>query len=468
VVQDGVSIDDFSIEPIDINVITGTVYLDQNSNYIIDGADTTLPGIVLNTISGSSITYQMNNASGDYSVLATPNVSTSVTPVVPMYSTSQPPSYTITLSGTNQTSTGNDFLITFLPGVMDPAVQLNGGTLRPGLSHTQFISYTNLGTTPVSGTISLQYSSYLDFQSASQPSVVTGPNTREFAYNLLLPGHSGNIVCSYIADSTLVIGNTATSYVVITPLTGDTHVVNNYDTLISVATNSMDPNNKLAEPEGDIPVTAVNAGLDIQYTVNFQNTGNAPAIHINIYDQLDNNLDLSTFELTGSTHPVTSWSIGTNRTLHVSYANINLPDSLSDEPGSHGQFRYRIRPLTSLQPGENITNTAAIYFDNNLPVITNSVVHTVVVPVGLAAAGNASSMSIYPNPAGYRISVISPSGYQELQLINSLGQTVMMKHLNDRQHSLEADISELPTGLYLLRLTGESQSVLSSPLIITR
>ncbi len=64
--------------------------------------------------------------------------------------------------------------------------------------------------------------------------------------------------------------------------------------------------------------------------------------------------------------------------IRVLYDGILLPDSTTDEAGSHGFFTFSIRPYANTLSGTIIENSAAIYFDTNLPIITNTVHHTLV------------------------------------------------------------------------------------------
>ena len=54
------------------------------------------------------------------------------------------------------------------------------------------------------------------------------------------------------------------------------------------------------------------------------------------------------------------------------FLNILLPDSNVNELKSHGLVSFRIKPQTTVAPNSIITNKAAIYFDYNAPVITNT------------------------------------------------------------------------------------------------
>ena len=54
-----------------------------------------------------------------------------------------------------------------------------------------------------------------------------------------------------------------------------------------------------------------------------------------------------------------------------------LPDSNVNEPASHGFIKFRIQQKASNPTGARIENTAAIYFDYNAPVLTNTTWHTI-------------------------------------------------------------------------------------------
>ncbi|MBK9320620.1 MAG: hypothetical protein IPM91_18720 [Bacteroidetes bacterium] len=78
---------------------------------------------------------------------------------------------------------------------------------------------------------------------------------------------------------------------------------------------------------------------------------------------------------------------------------VLLVDSNTNEPLSHGFVRYRIQPKTNLSAGDSITNFAAIYFDFNEPVITNTAKTIIILPTGIASTTPArSKLHVFPNP----------------------------------------------------------------------
>ncbi|MCB0550650.1 MAG: VCBS repeat-containing protein, partial [Phaeodactylibacter sp.] len=140
-----------------------------------------------------------------------------------------------------------------------------------------------------------------------------------------------------------------------------------------------DPNIKVAVPEGFGEERLIRADQPIQYTIHFQNVGTDMARTVTIRDQLSPQLSLASFRAGPASH-AHEWIILPDRTLAVTFPDINLPDSTSNEPGSHGFFSYSIRPVDGVLPFTRIENEAAIYFDFNPPIITNRTEHLVEKP----------------------------------------------------------------------------------------
>ncbi|MBX7051952.1 MAG: T9SS type A sorting domain-containing protein [Flavobacteriales bacterium] len=138
-----------------------------------------------------------------------------------------------------------------------------------------------------------------------------------------------------------------------------------------------DPNNKTTDLAGYRDEHFILESDVIPYTINFQNTGNAPATQVIVADTLDTSVyDLSTLEITGSSHEMYA-IIEENGSVQFVFENINLPDSSSDELGSRGYIMYNIEPLDGLLPFTELVNDADIYFDSNPPIQTNSTTHTI-------------------------------------------------------------------------------------------
>ena len=92
-------------------------------------------------------------------------------------------------------------------------------------------------------------------------------------------------------------------------------------------------------------------------------------------DTLDSDLDLATFQVLGSSHEL-STQMTVNGEVRFNFFTIMLPDSGTDEPGSHGWVTYRISPKSGLADPTQITNTSYILFDLNPAVVTNTTLNT--------------------------------------------------------------------------------------------
>ena len=135
---------------------------------------------------------------------------------------------------------------------------------------------------------------------------------------------------------------------------------------------SYDPNDKSVFPIGYTDEHFVQKDSLLEFLIRFQNTGNAPAQNIWIRDTIDVNLDLNTFQLRANSHLVNLSLDHDTREAVFFFEDIQLPDSVNNEPESHGMVSYKIRENQGTPLLTTIENTAAIYFDNNPPIITNT------------------------------------------------------------------------------------------------
>lgn len=142
---------------------------------------------------------------------------------------------------------------------------------------------------------------------------------------------------------------------------------------------AFDPNDKLVTPEGYGAFGAVPVDQDwLTYTVRFQNTGTDTAFTVVLRDTLDTDLDWASMQIVAASHALTQIQVDSDGVATFGFRRILLPDSVVDEPASHGFVKYRIRPRAGSPDGTTITNSAAIFFDLNAPVLTNTVLNTLV------------------------------------------------------------------------------------------
>lgn len=137
-----------------------------------------------------------------------------------------------------------------------------------------------------------------------------------------------------------------------------------------------DPNDKTALPLGLTAAHYIQREWPLDYTIQFQNVGSDRARNVILEDTLSPYLDLSTFTPLGASHHY-EWHISEARVLRVIFLDINLPDSTSNEVGSHGFFSFRIKPQSDTPFEADILNFADIFFDFNAPIRTGTTQHRI-------------------------------------------------------------------------------------------
>ncbi|HTE23811.1 DUF7619 domain-containing protein [Flavitalea sp.] len=242
---------------------------------------------------------------------------------------------------------------------------------RPGFETGYTLIYKNKGTTTFP-TAELRFikSSLLRYISATQPPQIIG-DTIVWKLLNINPMDSGKIGIrlSISAPPILVNGDTISSSVSIFPDSADITQENNHIDFKQILTGSFDPNDKLESHGGLISTTEIKSGAYLNYLIRFQNTGTDTAFNIVVLDTLEANLNWESLTMQDASHSY-ELSITGGRYLKWTFNSILLVDSLTNEPGSHGYIRFKIRPKSDLAIGNVIKNSASIYFDFNLPIKT--------------------------------------------------------------------------------------------------
>ncbi len=144
----------------------------------------------------------------------------------------------------------------------------------------------------------------------------------------------------------------------------------------NILQGSYDPNDKYASPEGVGDKHQILPGTPLQYLIRFQNTGTDTAFIVVIRDDLSPLLDPLSVQILASSHPC-KVTFEDHDILKYTFDHILLPDSNIAEAASHGFVKFRILPRNNVPIGSVIENTAAIFFDFNAPVFTNTYFHTI-------------------------------------------------------------------------------------------
>ncbi len=338
---------------------------------------------------------------------------------------------------------------------------------RPGFNARYNLVFTNVGS--VSQTPELFFSVFpgTTFISASVTPQAVFQDSVIWNLPLLSPFQSGSIEVVINISPTTPLGSILNSYAQIRPVMNDQSPSDNNATWEVTITSSMDPNDILVDQDTLFSTVFPNPPY-LEYLIRFQNTGTDTAFTVKILNPIDTfKLDLNTLEFVAASHPMDMRFIYHERNMEFLFNNILLPDSNVNEPASHGFVRYRIKPKSNLQSGDTIKNFAAIYFDFNEPVITNTAETKIVTPTGINFIEKNTEIKLYPNPATNElfVEIVGPAGKSfSIDLFNLYGQkTRALYHdrIGNTVWKGKFDLTGLNAGLYLLQynVDGVTKSV---------
>jgi hypothetical protein len=242
----------------------------------------------------------------------------------------------------------------------------------------------------------------------------------------------------------------------------DIDTTNNISVINSMVVGANDPNDKTCL-QGSLYTTTQLANRDyLEYIIRFQNDGNFQTSFINIKDTIAYLLDLSSFEVVSSSHPVIASAYG--NALNFQFDPCFLLPHAQDTLASQGFVKYKIRPLSGIKIGDEIKNTAHIYFDYNGAIVTNTTTTAIVYPTAINTSikSNNNTILIYPNPASTSFiidrSLINSYNNLTAQMYNMTGQlvkTILLSHIKT-----ESNINELPASNYIIVVRNDANKVI--------
>ena len=449
--------------PLVRKTIRGTVFLDDNNNGIFDNGE---QGIG-NQIISIDNRFSTSDGNGKWACMPINGIAhisylpktnwVATTPAISPIDISKITSDTIVNIGIRPVNNINDL-----------SVQLEGSCTRANFNSYYWLNYTNLGTNTQKGLVSFQYDTRATFVSSNPTADSVQGNQLFWKYDTLASFEQRQINIQLQMPDVAHLGDTINSYARISGNYSDINLANNIDTLRQRITGSYDPNEKLVSPMGKTDEHLTPFDTELTYTIHFQNTGTDTAFNVAVRDTISTNMNMSTFELLGSSHPVQLDIKGGNIvTFH--FDNINLPDSAHNQLGSNGFVKYRIKPKSGLTEGTLINNRAYIFFDMNPPILTN------------VAFNKYSNGLTFPSGVKDYVSIISvPSPMLDqanlvfknpnnstytLRISNLQGMKVMeVSGITGSQYTLKR--GSLKQGIYMMQLIPSSGDMLVGKLVV--
>ncbi len=225
----------------------------------------------------------------------------------------------------------------------------------------------------------------------------------------------------------------------------------------TVNRGSFDPNDKQGLPTGYGANRYIRADTDLEYMIRFQNTGTDTAFTVIVRDTLSSALDASSVRPGASSHPYV-FTLRSGNVLEFVFKDIMLPDSNVNSAGSMGFVNFAVSQQEKMALESPILNRAAIFFDFNAPIITNTTMHRVgelfLLVKSWEAPQTSHQVRIAPHPvstsAVMSIDAALPVGDYLLQIFDLTGR--MVKTCVSQSPQFTVDRSALSSGLYVFRI----------------
>lgn len=382
--------------------LTGTVFFDLNNNGVKDSGE---PGVLGVSVRIGLFTFVQTNSLGNWSIVrpaGTYAVTYNVSGSYVNYTQTTPASISVPATTVGGTYANNDFGIYLAPGISDVCLtlsQITNVTPAMGLAKYQ-IKLTNYGTTAMSGVLEMNHDPLLTYHSANVTAASVDAPNYTVTWNVVVAvGQTVYIRPNFSAPNNAVPNTNVFNAVFYNPDAGftDINMACNEDTLHQQVKTSYDPNDKYVSPIGQGNEHYIrNIGQRLDYTIMFQNTGNAPAVNVILLDTVEADLDIESFEMKDASHDYHVQIEG--REITWIFSNIMLVDSFTDADSSIGFVSFHMNANTSLPEGTVVSNSAGIYFDYNEVVATGTAYNTIEIKTSIADIEKGVDLTLQPNP----------------------------------------------------------------------
>jgi uncharacterized repeat protein (TIGR01451 family) len=455
-------------------IVTGKIFYDANANCQQNAGEIPAENRMVRFEPGGYV--GVANAAGLYGVALPPGAYTAQTSV-PAYHVSactNPTSFSL-VNGLSLTKN-----VAYQPStqVKDLKIRLLSTRIRPGLKAHFSLQVENEGTQPVPAGTQLRF--------LYGPDKLTLQNTTPF----VAVNSAGEVVftlpeiAAYTQETFRVsleldadpnlLGEILSFSAQIVDNYGDVDLLDNLANLDVTVTGSFDPNDKT-------PITGALGGRyilktdsTIQYLIRFQNTGNDTAFSVVIRDTLG--LEYTPkkgIKTLATSHPA-RFVLRGGRIAEWHFNPIELPDSTTNEPASHGYVLFEVPIKAERRSGMILRNKAAIYFDFNHPIITNTastkMVSRLIWRDDIAVEDLEVSVQVAPNPVAATavftiLGANAPLYTNELIVTDLQGRQVSQQRFVGNSH--EWSRSGLPDGIYFWQIWQNGQLLKAGELVVS-
>lgn len=448
------------------SLISGKAYVDDNLNCTFDDGEMLFKNVAIVIAPNGKKTY--TDANGNYSFYMNTG-DYILSAEAPLYYSQHCPinngTHTVVVSEIGSTHPNLDFAFKPETSVADLTACLSTTSLRINFTNDYAVTYENIGTdVAYNDTLVMSFENGIDIVSSTLPWDYKDGQKLYWYFDEIRPQTSVSFTVKDSVTSNVILGDYATNTIRISSESPDADYSNNGCDDVALFVGAIDPNDKLVFPE-----SSVRPNEELTYRIRFQNVGNFPADHVAIYDTISDNLDLQTLKNIQTSHNA-SFSILSDNVLFWEFKDINLADSVHNEPESHGFVQFNILPKANLPYGVDIENSALIVFDYYQNTPTNNTV--VRLEPKISVAEDKNSLIVYPQPVVNQMTAQYKSLDKEevlIQICNINGKIVRSEKqlVDEGWNRFDYYLGSLTRGMYFISVSGSKDNI-SKKILLTK
>ncbi len=493
--------------------LTGSVFRDLDGNGAQDVGEDGLAYVPVVVTEGTSVDRYYTDESGNYTFLVEDGKDYAIT-------TDPQSCYTITTADSYgvrypyATVPDVNFGFQAEPGAAVLRTLLSAGRVRCNEKVPFWLTVSNDGCLPLAGTATVTLPAGVTFASTSPEYAAVADGVYTFTFDTLQPGQRYHNLLHFNMPNEDATGQDIVIGVGAGAASNTGTAATDTLTFSKPLRCAIDPNDKQVSPFRTDPGNNNYTRTDetLMYTIRFQNLGNDTAFAVRIEDQLSEHLDWTTLKPLARSHPYTA-HVSDGGLLTMEFTDIELVDSITNPAGSEGYVAFEIAAYPDVEDFTVVSNTASIIFDRNRPIVTNTVISTLMAeldadgdtyffyedcndldatihPAAPEIAGNGidedcngedlplratvavtetgllGDLSIYPSPTD-GVLWLEYSGSDELRvrLLDATGRKLLQRTFRARQ---ALSLTAYPAGIYLLRVENPASGRATTRRVVRR
>lgn len=229
-------------------------------------------------------------------------------------------------------------------------------------------------------------------------------------------------------------------------------------------------------PKG-INDSLITTKTDLEYFIQFQNTGTDTIHRVAIRDTINTNyLDISSIRPGTSSHPFT-FRVFQNGVVKIILDSVALPGAQVNQAGSVGFVKFKISQLPNNPAGTLIPNKTVISFDYDQPITTNTTRHyiagdsitdivTIISDVE-DVTWNGAAVKVYPNPFVHTATMeIEGDTFKEIifEVYDLNGKRLRRETFHQDVFTIQK--GTLSKGMYFYSVKGDGQLLNTGKIVI--